>query len=49
MDQLQIAREAYSRFGYVPIYVGFVTDEPPRPLRVPTPRLIRSVSEREQA
>lgn len=40
-DQLRTAREAYAKFGYVPIYVGLVTDQPPPQLRVPTPRLVR--------
>jgi hypothetical protein len=36
-----VALEAYSRVGYVPLYLGHVTDEPPRPARIPTPRIWR--------
>lgn len=38
-DQVDVAMRAYARAGYVPIYVGLVTDEPPRPARIPSPRL----------
>jgi hypothetical protein len=38
-DQFELARESYQRFGYVPIYVGLITDEPARPVRIPSPRL----------
>ncbi|MEX2287921.1 MAG: hypothetical protein WD648_12580 [Planctomycetaceae bacterium] len=34
LDQLGVAREAYRRYGYVPIYVGLVTDNPLPPVRV---------------
>ncbi len=39
LDEIAVAQEAYSRVGYVPIYVGHVTDSPPRPARIPSPRL----------
>jgi hypothetical protein len=39
-DQVEVAKQAYGRAGYVPIYVGLVTDEPPRPVRLPSPRLL---------
>jgi len=39
-DKLAVANEAYSRFGYVPIYVSQVTDEPFPPIRLPSPRLV---------
>lgn len=39
-DQAEVALKAYDEFGYVPIYVGKVTSEPPAPVRIPTPRLI---------
>jgi hypothetical protein len=39
-DQVEVAKEAYSRAGYVPIYVGFVTNEPPQLVRIPSPRLL---------
>jgi hypothetical protein len=37
-DQVEVAKRAYALAGYVPIYVGLVTDEPPRPARLPSPR-----------
>jgi hypothetical protein len=39
-DQVEVAKRAYARAGYVPIYVGLVTQEPPRPVRIPSPRLL---------
>ncbi len=39
-EQVDVAKQAYARVGYVPIYVGLVTDEPPRPVRIPSPRLL---------
>jgi len=39
-DQFELARESYQRFGYVPIYVGLITDEPARPTRIRTSRII---------
>jgi hypothetical protein len=39
-DQVDVAKRAYADVGYVPIYVGLVTDEPPRPVRIPSPRLL---------
>jgi hypothetical protein len=42
-DQVELALRVYRRFGYVPIYVGLVSDEPPRMLRVPTPRVVEKV------
>jgi hypothetical protein len=37
-DQVELAKRVYAEVGYVPIYVGLVTDEPPRPARIPSPR-----------
>ena len=34
-NQAELALQVYRRFGYVPIYVGLVSDEPRRMLRVP--------------
>jgi hypothetical protein len=42
-DLIEVALRAYKRFGYVPIYVGLVSDEPPRPERIPSPRLVRNL------
>ena len=39
-DQIDVAKQAYARAGYVPIYVGLVTSEPPEPVRLPSPRLL---------
>lgn len=39
-DQVELALRVYQRFGYVPIYVGLVSDQPARTLRVPTPRVV---------
>jgi hypothetical protein len=39
-DKLEVAGRAYARFGYVPIYVSLVTDQPLAPIRIPSPRLI---------
>jgi hypothetical protein len=36
-DKLAVAGRAYQRFGYVPIYVGLVTDQPLPVCRVPSP------------
>jgi hypothetical protein len=42
-DQIAVALGAYSKCGYVPIYVGLVSDEPQPSVRVPLPRLRRQV------
>ena len=34
-DLVSVALAAYDRFGYQPIYVDLVTDEPMRPVRIP--------------
>jgi hypothetical protein len=39
-DQVEVAKQAYARAGYLPIYVGLVIDEQPRPARIPSPRLL---------
>ena len=41
-DQIEVAKQAYAIAGYVPIYVGLVTSEPPWPVRIPSPRLYTS-------
>ena len=38
-DKLAVAGRAYARFGYVPIFVGLVTDQPLMPVRIPSPRV----------
>lgn len=39
-DEIALAVRAYDRYGYAPIYVGLVTDEPRRVERIPTPRFL---------
>lgn len=39
-DQISVANEAFAKFGYVAMHVGFVSDEPPRVFRSPSPRTI---------
>jgi Family of unknown function (DUF5678) len=39
-DQIDVAMRAYSLAGYVPIYVGLVTNEPQEPIRLPSLRLL---------
>src|SRR5947209_17571042 len=39
-DQVEVAQQAYAKVGYVPVYVGLITDEPPRPVCIPSPRLL---------
>ena len=41
-DQIEVAERAYARFGYVPILVTLVTDEPRPIIRIPSPRLLRN-------
>ncbi len=36
-DKLAVAERAYAKFGYVPIYVSLVTDQPLPPVRIPSP------------
>ena len=39
-DQVALALRIYRRFGYIPIYVGRVSDQPPETLRLPSPRIL---------
>jgi hypothetical protein len=39
-NQIDVAKQAYARARYFPIYVGLVTDERLRPVRIPPPRLL---------
>lgn len=34
-DQVEVAKRAYAKYGNVPIYVGLVTDQPERVVRIP--------------
>jgi hypothetical protein len=38
-DEIALGMRVYARFGYVPIYVGLVSDEPEPVVRIPGPRL----------
>ncbi len=40
-NRVAVALEASSRVGYRPLYLGHVTDSPPPPVRIPSPRLRR--------
>jgi hypothetical protein len=40
-DKLKVAERAYARFGYVPIFVSLVTNQPRKPIRIPSPRAPR--------
>jgi hypothetical protein len=40
-DKLAVGGRAYARFGYVPMYVSLVTDQPLPLSRIPSPRVIR--------
>lgn len=40
-DKVALALRAYDKFGYVPIFVSLVTDVPQRPVRIPSPRILR--------
>jgi hypothetical protein len=35
-DKLVVARRAYARFGYIPIFVSLVTEGPIAPIRIPS-------------
>jgi hypothetical protein len=37
-DKLAVAQAAYAQFGYVPIFVSLVSDEPQAVVRMPSPR-----------
>jgi hypothetical protein len=41
-DQTEVALQAYSEWGYVPIFVGLVTDSPPPFVRIASPRQPRT-------
>jgi hypothetical protein len=40
LDKLAVARRAYERYGYVPIFVSLVTDEPLPVIHMWSPRLL---------
>lgn len=38
VDKIEVARRAYERFGYIPIFISRVDAGPPAPVRIPSPR-----------
>jgi len=40
-DVVKVGLEAYRQHGYVPIYVGWVSTQPVRTVRIPGPRVVR--------
>lgn len=38
-DIVTVAMDVYWKHGHVPIYVDLVTDEPTKPIRIPSPRI----------
>ena len=38
VDKLDVARRAYERFGYIPIFISRIVAGPPAPIRIPSPR-----------
>jgi hypothetical protein len=40
-DKVELALRVYDKFGYVPMFVSLVTDVPRRPVRIPSPRILR--------
>ena len=40
-DETALALRAYDQIGYVPIFVGLITDDPRPVMRMPSPRLYR--------
>jgi hypothetical protein len=40
VDKIEVARRAYERFGYIPIFVSQVIAGSPEPIRVPSTRRI---------
>ncbi len=39
-DELALASRVWDKYGYVPIHVGLVTDQPLRPVRMPSFRIV---------
>ena len=38
---VETAQRAYAKYGYVPIFIGLVSDRGPRSVRFPSPRVVR--------
>lgn len=43
-EEIALGLRVYAEFGYVPIYVGCVSDEPQPVVRIPSSRLKRTDS-----
>jgi hypothetical protein len=43
-DEIALGLRVYAKFGYVPIYVGRVSEKPDPAARIPSPRLKRTDS-----
>ena len=39
-DKIALALRVYKKFGYMPIYVGLVTEKQLSPARIPSPRVL---------
>jgi hypothetical protein len=44
-DKLDVAGKAYARFGYLPIFVSLVSDQPVPLVRIPSSRSVRMETE----
>ena len=44
VNEVQLGLRVYGNYGYIPIYVGLVTEMPAPPLRVASPRLRRTAA-----
>jgi hypothetical protein len=41
-ELVPLAKRVYARYGYVPIWMDLVTDQPRQTVRIPSPRLVRN-------
>jgi hypothetical protein len=39
-ELVPLAKRVYVRYGYVPIWIDLVTDQPQPPVRIPSPRVV---------
>jgi hypothetical protein len=44
-DRIAVALQGYQRVGYVPLYVGLVSEAPSRKVRLPSPRVLRAAKQ----
>ena len=44
VNEVQLGMRVYGKYGYIPIYVGLVTETPVSPLRMTSPRLRRTAA-----